>query len=65
MHGLFDSEQFLEAFCNKLFAEKGLRSPSLHFEESLRHRKQAEYDKLADIMRNNCDINYIYRTAGI
>lgn len=65
LHGLFDSEEFTNSVIHVLFANKGLKPPDSSSIHSERDKKEAEYDKLADAMRKNCDIHAIYKAAGI
>lgn len=67
VHGLFDNDNFRRAFIDSLwksrscsFASKNTRSGNLSFSEE----KEREYDKLADLFRDNLDMNKIYSILG-
>lgn len=63
MHGIFDGQEFCDSFINMLCARRGITSKSgvrISFEEY----KQREYDKLADVIRENMDMKYIYEIIG-
>jgi len=59
IHGIFDDIDFTRAFLNEIRKEKGLDSIDsqvLSFDEF----KETEYNKLADVVRKNVDIDKIY-----
>lgn len=58
IHGVFDGAAFREYIVNKLRRKKGLKEKSSVVYESLREK---ELDKLADIVRENIDIENIYK----
>lgn len=63
MHGIFDGQEFCDSFINMLCARHGITSKSgvrISFDEY----KQREYDKLADVIRENMDMKYIYEIIG-
>lgn len=64
IHGLFDEDEFREAFLKMLCERKGI---SYHKEVSLSYReyKERQYDKLADILRNSLDMDRIYEIMGM
>lgn len=58
-HGLFDSAEFLSGLLNNIAKKKGL---SRAFEvKDYKAIKEAEYDKLADLVRNNIDMEKVYK----
>lgn len=60
MHGLFDNSGFLRGIVNNIRSAKGLgadNSKAITFEQY----KQAEYDRLADIVRNSLDMDMVYK----
>lgn len=61
LHGLFDNYEFRRTFLDNLRSEKGL--PSLVRRELL--NRQQQYDKLAEIVRNNLDLDKIYTICGL
>jgi adenosylcobyric acid synthase len=58
IHGVFDSPDFREYILNKVRIEKGLQT-----QKSLDYRKfrEEQIDKLADIVRKNIDMKFIYQ----
>ena len=59
IHGIFDEIDFTRELLNSIREEKGLeklQSNVTSFDEF----KQNEYDKLADLLRENLDIQNIY-----
>ncbi|MFR8620000.1 MAG: cobyric acid synthase CobQ, partial [Romboutsia timonensis] len=59
IHGIFDEIDFTRELLNSIREEKGLeklQSNVTSFDEF----KQNEYDKLADLLRENLDIQKIY-----
>ena len=59
MHGIFDGQEFCDSLINMLCARYGITSKSgvrISFDEY----KQREYDKLADVIRENMDMKKIY-----
>ena len=63
MHGIFDGQEFCDSLINMLCARYGITSKSgvrISFDEY----KQREYDKLADVIRENMDMKYIYEIIG-
>ncbi|MCC5910261.1 MAG: cobyric acid synthase [Clostridiaceae bacterium] len=59
LHGIFDEVEFTQTILNNILEKKGL-SPSKEKPLSLEEFKQREYDKLADLVENNIDLNRIY-----
>ena len=60
LHGIFDNGVFMRRLVNHLRMRKGLdaiRGETLSFAEY----KEREYDKLADIVRHNSDMEMFYR----
>jgi cobyric acid synthase CobQ len=62
LHGVFDEDEFRRAFIDRLRSKKGL-SPlrKIHF----RFDQDAEYDKLAELVRDNIDMEKVYEIVGI
>ena len=58
IHGVFDNSEFTNFILNKVRKEKGLDSINENF--SFTEYKNQEYDKLAQILRENIDIEKIY-----
>lgn len=58
IHGVFDGVDFREYILNKIRLRKGMTTKQSNTYESLREK---ELDKLADIVRQNLDIDKIYQ----
>ena len=64
LHGIFDMQQFGDRFIDMLCKRKGIsRNNCRHI--SYNQYKQKEYDKLADVIRANMDMEYIYKIMGL
>lgn len=63
LHGLFDNDPFKLAFINWLRARRGW-SP-LADTNSISAQLEAEYDKLADLVRRSLDMDLIYEIVGL
>ncbi len=63
LHGIFDEEEFRQAFVRLLCERKGIpyHSGSVISYEEYRER---QFDKLADILRENIDMEEIYSLIG-
>ncbi len=61
IHGLFDNDGFRRAFLNHIRTRKGLAP--LNRRNDIDWDK--EYDKLAELVRNNIDVTKIYEIVGI
>jgi len=61
IHGLFDNHGFRRTFINYLRKRKGLSCPTITKEIS----RETEYDRLAKMIRENVDMERIYRIADI
>ena len=64
LHGIFDEKEFCDGFINMLGKRCGIAThggSDMSFEEY----KQREYDKLADAIRENMDMKYIYEIMGL
>ena len=61
LHGLFDKKEFLNKFLNVLSAETGKKISADFSYETVKER---EYDKLADMVRENMDMQAVYRILG-
>jgi len=60
IHGIFDSTDFTTGLINNLRVRKGLEKipvGSIGFKEY----KEAQYDRLAEMLRNNLDVDAIYK----
>ncbi|MBI5207496.1 MAG: cobyric acid synthase [Candidatus Firestonebacteria bacterium] len=56
LHGIFDENNFRRNFLNKLRISKGLSGVS----QSTILNRDREFDKLADLLRQNIDMNLLY-----
>ncbi len=59
IHGVFDNEKFTRAFLNNIRAKKGLKPLDDSF--SFSSFKEREYDKLANLIRENLAMDKIYK----
>jgi len=62
LHGIFDNDEFRLGLINKIREGKGL-SPMLA-EELSSVAKEGQYDKLAELFRENIDMELIYEKIG-
>lgn len=60
LHGIFDEIDFTRTLLNTIREKKGL-NPVTSEVESFEEFKNKEYDKLADMLRENLDIEKIYK----
>ena len=60
LHGIFDSRACAQALASALMEAKGLDSSAVEAID-MQAYKEAQYDKLADAMRQNMDMELIYR----
>ena len=64
IHGLFDDGHATERLAEVLAQMKGLLKPTERMEHRMAY-KNRQYDALADAVRANMDMDYIYRLIGI
>lgn len=64
LHGIFDNENFRRSFLTYLYQNKGLVS-SFQGGISFSQRMNQTYDTLADVVRENIDVEYIKKLSGI
>lgn len=64
IHGIFDEVEFTRALLNGIRMRKGLE-PIESEVKSFRQFKEREYDRLADMLRENMDIGKIYEIMGL
>ena len=62
-HICMESLMFCDSFIEMLCKRRGISQDSTHISYDM--YKQAEYDKLADVIRANMDMDYIYRVIGL
>ena len=62
IHGIFDNSEFTSHFLNEVRKLKGLDRIDENFSYS--DYKNREYDKLAEVLRENLDIKKIYEIMG-
>ncbi len=60
IHGIFDTKECAEALAAALFAAKGLEASAVHAVD-MKAYKEEQYDKLAQVMRENMDMELVYR----
>ncbi|MDR0314054.1 MAG: cobyric acid synthase [Treponema sp.] len=63
LHGFFDSAECRTALIKALCAQKGISAPGGAFD--FRAYKEEQYNKLADAVRKNLDMGFIYEILGI
>ncbi len=59
IHGIFDSAEFTRSFLNMVREKKGLK-PLINNAPDYWDYKEEQYDKLADIVRSNIDMDKLY-----
>jgi len=64
IHGIFENSAFRRVFLNFLRKEKGL-SPLFRRKISIEEEKNKEYDKLAEVVRNNLNMEKIYKIMDL
>lgn len=64
VHGIFDKEEALKGIMRLLFQRKGLNEANLP-DFSYADYKEEQYNRLADAMRANLDLNCIYEMMGV
>ena len=66
LHGIFDNKEFCDRFVQMLCDRKGIAMQKDNLAAmSYQEYKQREYDKLADVIRENMDMDYIYKIIGL
>ncbi len=60
IHGIFDTKECAEALAAALFAAKGLEASAVHAVD-MKAYKEEQYDKLAQAIRENMDMELVYR----
>ncbi|MBR2736440.1 MAG: cobyric acid synthase [Firmicutes bacterium] len=63
LHGLFDNKEFTEACCRWIARVRG-KDLSVKAVDYNRY-KEAQYDKLAELLRKSLDLDYIYEIMGL
>lgn len=64
IHGIFDEVEFREAFIGLLYEKKGIiRGKTDHI--LVQEYREMQFDKLADILRKNLDMERIYRILQV
>ncbi|EYE89219.1 cobyric acid synthase [Fervidicella metallireducens AeB] len=61
IHGIFDSNEFREFILNRIRRSKNLEEKK---SVDLRERREEELEKLAEIYKDNLDMDYIYKLIG-
>lgn len=65
IHGVFDSMEFTVGFINNLRKQKGLEELCRNGKQDFAAYKEEQYDKLAELLRANLDIDRIYEILGL
>ena len=60
LHGIFDTKECATALASALFEAKGLDAGNVHAVD-MKAYKEEQYDKLAQAMRDNMDMDLVYR----
>ena len=60
LHGIFDTKECATALAGALFAAKGLDASAVQAHD-MKAYKEEQYDKLAQAMRDNMDMDLVYR----
>jgi len=60
LHGVFDTKECAEALVGALFEAKGLDAAAVRAVD-MKAYKEEQYDKLAQAMRDNMDMELVYR----
>ncbi len=63
IHGIFDEDGVADVIISALYKAKGLTYENKKI--SRREFKESQYDKLADMIRNHMDMEYIYKIMGL
>ena len=63
LHGLFDTRECAEAVAGALFEAKGLDASAVQAHD-MKTYKEEQYDKLAQVIRENMDMELVYRIIG-
>lgn len=63
-HGIFDNEDFTVGFLNNLRKKKGIK-PIINNRPGIRIERDLQYDLLADNIKNNLDMNLLYKIIGV
>ncbi len=58
LHGIFDNESLLFGLVHQIMEEKGIDPSDNHL--SIAEYKEIQYNRLANLVRENMDMNYIY-----
>jgi adenosylcobyric acid synthase len=63
VHGIFDNEDLAYRLVSSVAEAKGLSLEG----EAMDYQafKEKEYDKLADVVRESLDMDYVYKITGI
>lgn len=65
IHGIFDNMQFTAGFINNLRKKKGLEELTQDNSVDFKEFKDNQYNKLADMLRANLDMDMIYKIIGL
>lgn len=63
LHGIFDNKEFTEALLNEIRRRKGLEE--INHNISYEEYKRKEFDKLEKLVRENVDMDTIYKIMGL
>lgn len=64
IHGIFDSMEFTTGLINNIRKKKGLEEASEAYMD-FKEFKESQYDKLAEVLRSNLDMDKVYEIMGL
>lgn len=66
IHGIFDNDGFRQDFIKRARLTKGISVPlEKHDSFSFQEFKETQYDRLAELVRNNIEMETFYKIAGL
>ena len=66
IHGIFDNDGFRQEFIGRIKLAKGISvSSEAHVSLSFQEFKETQYNRLAELVRNNIEMEAFYRIAGL
>lgn len=64
LHGVFDADKFRNTLVELLYSRRGIER-KMRTQMTFQQYKQVQYDKLADVLRENVNMERIYQIMGI
>ncbi|ADL12376.1 cobyric acid synthase [Acetohalobium arabaticum] len=65
LHGIFDNDTFRRSFINYLRQQKGLPKLDCSAEVSTAEKREKAYEQLAEIVRENVDLEQVYQILNL